>query len=801
MRRRIISLIALLLSINLFAQQKTFTISGHISDSESGETLIGAGILSQSDKTVGTVSNEFGYYSITIPKDKLNNLKFTYSYVGYNERVIELSQPKDTILNITLTQSNELKEAVVVAHKEAGIKSNYLGSIEVPLQHIKQTPMLLGENDVLKSLQLLPGVQGGNEGFTGLFVRGGGPDENLVLLDGIPIYNVDHMLGLFSVFQADAVKKVTLYKGSFPARYSGRVSSIVDVRTNDGNMKETTGSFTLGIVSNKFHLEGPIIKDKLSYSFSARGLMTAIYAPLIYSIIKTKERANYYFYDINGKLTWRINDNDRLYLGAYFGSDVMSFKTDRTFANTGTTHLKEKVRAGTSWGNKIVSLRWNHIFNNQLFANTTVAYNHYDMGVSSAVRDWRKGDIVEQESIFDINYNSGIRDLNARIDLDYKPSSEHNVKFGGEYVFHTYTPQSFTSLSVEQSISAVKIDTTMNYNSQTKYYGNEASVYAEDSFNVAENLTLNPGLHFAWFNTQGKNYFSLQPRFSAKLGFDGYSFKAGYSRMAQYVHLLSSSSFSLPMDLWVPITKNIRPVTSDQFSLGVYGDWLRAWEFTLEAYFKLTNNILEYKEGTSSILGSSGSWEDNVEMGKGRAYGVEFMVEKTLGQLTGWVSYTLAKSERIFPDGSINAGRWFPYKYDRRHSINICLNYALNKKIDFNATWQFASGGTTTVPTGKTAIINSDGFLGPAEEVLHRNNYRLPSSHKLNIGANFHRKLKKGKGESIWNISVYNVYNQMNPNFIMANTYYDDEIAKTVISFEKLTILPIIPAFSYTRTF
>lgn len=800
MRRAITLIITLLWVLNLNAQQKAFTISGHISDSESGETLIGAGILSSSDKTLGAVTNEFGYYTLTVPANKLSNLEFTFSYVGYNKQVVVLPAEQDVVLDIALKPSSELKEAIVVAHKEAGIKSSYLGSIEVPLQHIKQTPMLLGESDVLKSLQLLPGVQGGNEGFTGLYVRGGGPDENLVLLDGIPIYNVDHMLGLFSVFQAEAVKKVTLYKGSFPARYSGRVSSIVDVRTNDGNMKETKGSLTLGLISNKLHLEGPIIKDKLSYSLSARGLMSAIYTPIIYKIMNSEDRVNYYFYDITGKLTWRIGNRDRLYFGSYFGADVISYDRDFGYAFD-SNHSQERVRAGFSWGNKIVSLRWNHVFSNQLFANTTVAYNHYKMGVNSGVREWRSNGPVTQENIFDINYYSGIKDINARMDLEYKPSPKHIIRFGGEYVFHTYTPESFTSLNVGTSVGTVQKDTTMNYNSLSSYHGHEASIYAEDNFNIAENLTLNPGLHLAWFNTEGKNYFSLQPRLSAKYTMDGYSIKAGYSRMAQYVHLLSSSSVSLPMDLWVPITKNIRPVTSDQFSIGFYADKLPGWEFSAETYLKLTNNILEYKEGTSSIMGASGDWEKNVEMGKGRSYGIEFMAEKTLGRLTGWVSYTLAKSERVFPNGSINAGRWFPYKYDRRHSINICANYALSKKVDFNATWQFASGGTTTVPTGRTAVINSQGFISVEDEVLNRNNYRLPPSHKLNIGFNFHRKLKKGKGESVWNLSVYNVYNQMNPNFIITDSYFNEWNQTSYLTFTKVTILPILPAVSYTRNF
>lgn len=799
MRRNLIILFAILFSTIAFGQGKRFTISGHIYDIESSETLIGAGVLSESNNRIGTVSNEFGYYSLSVPIDKLDNLRFIFSYIGYTEEVIELSQAKDTIINIALKPSLEIKEAVVVAHKEAGIKSNYLGSVDVPLQHIKQSPMLLGENDVLKSLQLLPGVQSGNEGFTGLFVRGGGPDENLVMLDGIPIYNVDHLLGIFSVFQTEAVKKVTLYKGSFPARYSGRVSSIVDVRTNDGNMKETEGSFTIGLVTDKFHLEGPIIKDKLSYSVSARGTLTGLLLPLASKMLNQEETGTYFFYDINSKLSWRINDRDRLYLGAYLGSDVLKFENNaNNDLSLGEVLIQERYKMGYSWGNKLVSLRWNHIFSNQLFANTTIAYNQYKMKVNSDVKEKRNEEGMDIESIYSLAYHSSIQDISARIDFDYKPSSEHIIKFGGEFVHHIYTPQSVNHLNFNLKFDDMALSDTLVVNqSQRKHLGSEVSIYAEDNMKVGERFTLNPGLLFAVFNTQSKTYYSLQPRLNTKLSFDVLSVKAGYSRMAQYVHLLSSSSFTLPMDLWVPITKDIRPVTSDQFSLGFYSDTVYGWEFSLEGYLKLTKNILEYKEGTSSIMGSGTNWEDNVAMGEARAFGVELMAEKTLGVLTGWLSYTWSKSDRIFPDGSINAGRWFPYKYDRRHSIDLALTYKPKKNIDLNLTWQYSSGGTTTVATGKTAFIGVNGIV-VEDEVLDRNNLRLPPSHNLNIGINIHKAHRKG--ESVWNFSVYNVYNQKNPNIVMAQSIQNQD-GEYKLALDKITILPLLPSLSYTRTF
>ena len=742
----------------------TATVSGYITDGTSGETLIGAGVLVEESgpKTpTGAVTNPYGYYTLTIPRGKV---VLQYSYVGYESVGMELDLQRDTTVNIVLTPSAEIREAVVVAQKDAGIQSTYLGAIDIPLKHIQRTPVIFGEADVLKAIQLMPGVQGGNEGFTGLYVRGGGPDENLILLDGVPIYNVDHMLGILSVFQTEAVKKVTLYKGSFPARYGGRVSSIVDIRTNDGNMKETHGSIGLGVLTEKFHLEGPILKDRLSYSLSARGLHTVFFDPLIRYFGKRLSDegeeiyANYFFYDLNGKLTWRLSDSDRFFLASYNGRDQMNVKYTEDESYYSDTDGFNRSKLGLGWGNNVVSLRWNHVFSSQLFANTTVAFNRYRMGV-----------------------NSGM----------------------AEYIHHTFLPQTLTAVTFSQEGNE-QADTRNTYGNTTPYKGHDISLYAEDDFSLTDRLTVNPGLHLSLFNTDGKSYWSLQPRVSAKYAWDGgWSLKAGYARMAQYVHLLSSAQIALPVDLWVPITKDIKPVTSDQFSAGVYYDGIRGWEFSVEGYYKAMDNILEYKDGTLMIATNTG-WETKVEMGTGRAMGLEFFVQKTAGPLTGWIAYTLAKSDRLFPDGSINLGERFPYKYDRRHNFNINLNWQVTPRIDLSATFVFATGGTTTLPVRQTAILapGSD-WVQTADFVEHRNNYRLPASHHLNVGANFHRK--KRHGERIWTLGVYNVYNQMNPNlvFLHYETKRPTPEAEPVTNLvmEKVTILPIVPSVSYTYQF
>ena len=790
--------------------QRKVTVSGHITDLSSGETLIGAGLVEKGTRT-GAVTNNFGFYTLTLPSGAH---ELQYSYVGYEDQVFKVELTRDTVINVALKSGATLESATVVARKDAGIQSTYLGAIDIPLQQIQNTPMLFGEADVLKVLQMMPGVQGGTEGFAGLYVRGGGPDENLILLDGVPIYNVDHMMGLFSVFQPEAVKKVTLYKGSFPARYGGRVSSIIDIRTNDGNMKETHGSVGVGLISDKLHVEGPIIKDKLSYSVSARGMHTLLYSPLIRTVLEDIY-ANYYFYDINGKLTWRLSDKDRFYLGVYQGEDKFILeqddKSDRTIIDGDVERsYKSRYRTdiGIHWGNTVASIRWNHIFSSKLFSNATVSYNRYQMVMNAGSGETIVDQGITTSNKYELKYNSGIRDYSAKLDFDYTPSPRHLIKFGAEYIHHTFIPERMSAFNQEIENKLIHIDTTFNFTDPKKLYkGHDVSVYVEDDLSIGEHLTFNPGVHLSMFNTEGRTYWSLQPRVSAKYAFDmGLSFKAGYARMAQYVHLLSSAQISLPVDLWVPITKDIKPVTSDQFSAGIYFDGLKGWEFSLEGYWKKMDNILEYKDGTL-MLGTSDGWENRVEMGQGMSRGLELFIQKTSGKTTGWLAYTLAKSDRIFPDGSINNGKPFPYKYDRRHSIDLSIDHKFNRHWNVNAVWSFATGGTTTVPKRQISVINTSNgvYVNEAQYVDQRNNFRIPPSHRLNLGVSFTHNARKNRGEWVWNLSVYNVYNQMNPNFVFTDygSDYDEKgnYIGTSLKLYKYTILPILPSLSVTRNF
>ena len=778
-----------------FAQQPgRVTVSGLITDYASDETLIGAGVTAGNN---GAESNNFGFYSLTLPRSA-DTVAVTYSYVGYEPQIHRFRALKDTVLNIRLVSGAALSEAVVTAQQETGISATKMSAIEVPLQIVKSAPALFGESDVIKTIQLLPGVQGGLEGFSGIYVRGGGPDENLLLLDGIPVYNAEHMLGIFSMFQPEAIKKMTLIKGAFPARYGGRISSIVDVRTNDGNLYETSGNIGISMLADKFHLEGPLWKGKTSYSISARGMHTAFLKPMLKAL---KFDGNYYFYDLDAKLTHWVNERNRLYLNVYNGMDNLHYKhaekQQYTLPNS-PVQSTNNASMGMRWGNTVAALRWNHILSGQLFSNTTLAYNRYRfVTVTDLLMEERQGNTVMDKNYYSFDYRSGMRDWVLKTDLDYFPSTRHKLRFGGSYTLHRFIPET-SSIARQVNDAATQVDTSWR-SSILVQIGHEFSLYAEDEIQLSDALALNPGVHASLFNTQGKSYWALEPRMSAKWAFaQGWSTKAAYSRMSQYVHLLSSSQMSLPIDLWVPITRNIAPEVSSQYSLGLYYGGIRGWEFSLEAYFKDMDNVVEYKDGVSFFLNSVG-WENKVETGRGWAMGIELFVEKTMGKTTGWLGYTLSKSDRIFP--TINAGKTFPFRYDRRHNINLVLNHRFSKKFDMSTTWTYASGGVTTLGERTVAMSSPTGEVYEAEHVPSRNNFRLPASHTLNLGFNLHKP--HYRGESVWNLSIYNAYNHMNPNFVVKDTdsfFRGDEYvmrAKLV----KLTILPIFPSIGYTRSF
>lgn len=761
------------------AQQK-FTISGTISDGATNEALIGAQMVEVSGYK-GTVTNNYGFYSLTLPKGKV---KVAFSFVGYETQFREVELTEDRKIDLSLTSKNELREIKVEATKaNEQLTSTQMSRFDMPIEKIKSLPAFLGEADVIKSLQLLPGVKSGSEGSTGLYVRGGAPDQNLLLLDGVPVYNASHLFGFFSVFNPDALKSVSFYKGGFPARFGGRLSSVVDVRMNEGNEKEYHGNISIGLISSKFHLEGPIVKGRTSFSVSARrtyvDLLTKPFAK------SNGDITGYYFYDMNAKVNHRFSDRSRLYLSTYIGKDNLTNKwNDET---GGTQGRIEKTKNQLEWGNITSALRWNYILNNKLFVNTTVTYSKYDFNVSSD--NSLKESNSDQYSVNNYLFGSGIYDWGYKMDFDYSASPDHAVKFGVNYIYHNFKPGIKTYKTDNEGEST--IDKTFG---DKGIYAHDFSVYGEDDITIGPRLKANVGLRASMFNVQNTPYYSLEPRLSVNYqADDNLSFKVAYSQMKQYIHLLTSSRLSLPTDLWVPVTKKIKPMMAEQMAIGAVYRISDGFDLTAEGYYKKMNNLIEYKDG-ASFFGNSTDWENKVESGKGRAYGCELMVGKNTGKTTGWIAYTLSWANRKFEN--ISFGETFPARYDSRHDINIVLSHKFNDRIDIGTTWVYRTGNAGTLFTNQ---VNTEipYYLGYDMKINYfdgRNNYRMPPYHRLDFGINFHKQ--KRTGVRTWNISVYNVYNRQNPFFITPET---NDHGQHVL--KQTSLFPIIPSVTYSFKF
>jgi len=792
-----------------------YTISGYITDKANGETLISATVF-DANSSKGSTTNNFGYYSLTLPA---GNVTLEYSYIGYRTLKQDFHLKGDTVLNIRLDQDNMLEEVTVIGHRtETGVRGSQMSTVEVPVEQIKNIPTLFGENDLIKALQLLPGVQSGTEGSAGLYVRGGGPDENLLLLDGVPLYNVNHMLGFFSVFNSDALKNVTLYKGSFPARFGGRLSSVVDVRMKDGDDKKIRGTASIGLISSKIQLEGPVVKEKTTFNVSLRRTYLDILAQPIIKLAQSNENggisnAGYYFYDINAKFTHKLSEKDKLYLSTYFGDDAIYMKAEDGNSYSGNFETKEHTKLDWDWGNAIAALRWNRILNNKLFMNTTASFTRYRSALSSGYESVSQDlSVPEQTRTSEesrLTYHSGIRDWTLKTDFDFTPNVSHDIKFGGTYTYHTFTPD-VTSLKVKD-IGQIEQDLDTVAGSP-KVYAHETTAYMEDNISLGRILKVNLGVHFSSFHVQDNNYFSLQPRVGLRVLLnDNLSLKAGYASMSQYIHMLSNNTISMPTDLWVPATSKIKPMKSRQYTAGAFYSLKNVADFSVEGYYKTMDNLLEYKDG-ASFMGVSTNWEDKVSMGRGVAYGVEFLAQRSFGNTTGWVGYTWSKSDRIFdrPGNIINDGKRFPAKYDRRHDISVTATHRFSEKIDVSASWVFSTGNAATFALHEYTAINSPSYRnesyypGTYSYVETRNNFRYNNYHRLDLGVNFHKKTKRGNLRT-WNISIYNVYSRLNPFYV----YVWDETTvnpatgerKTKNVLRQATLFPIIPSVSYTIKF
>lgn len=610
------------------------------------------------------------------------------------------------------------------------------------------------------------------------------------------------------MFNTDAVKSVTLYKGGFPARFGGRLSSVVDIRMNDGNIEKLHGNVSLGLISSKFNLEGPLFSKNTSFNFAARRSYFDILSKLVIPFVKFEDSfsvdAAYYFYDMNVKITHKINEKNKLFFSLYNGrDDIKSEVNDSWTYNNNTVTETDMINIGWNWGNVVANARWNSVLNNKLFANTSATFTQYNfktlMGNEFTTAIVNPEQVLQKKFLLD--YRSGIADYCLKTDFDYAPAPEHDVKYGAAYTFHVFRPGiSVDKLNTENNVPTSQTDTIFdNYNT----VANEFSLYAEDNWSICSFLKAKMGLHYAAFDVQNTTYQSLQPRISLRtLVSDNMSFKAGFATMQQFVHLLAYNNFSLPNDLWVPATANVKPMQSLQYSAGAFYNFKNSIDFSVEAYYKKMDNLIEYTDGASFFESSTG-WEDKIVTGRGQAYGVEFLIQKSVGKTTGWIAYTWSKTERIFDKvgQQLNGGEAFPAKYDRRHDINIVASHRFSKRFDLSGTVKYCSGNYVTLP-----LQNFKGFSEFDSRLPYfsrRNNYQLPDYFRIDIGANFYKKLKHGDG--IWNVSIYNVTNSMNPFYVFVKTHkYNDPLTGKIISektFNKITVFPFIPSVSYSFKF
>jgi hypothetical protein len=763
------------------AEQKKerYTLSGYIREKGSSELLVGANVYIPALRT-GTTANTYGFYSITLEED---SLEVIFTFVGYQPRAYKLALNQDIQLDVELAASVELEAVEVVASRHGKIsESSRMSVIEIPVQQIKEIPALLGEKDALKVIQLMPGVQSGSEGNSGLYVRGGGPDQNLIILDDAPVYNAYHLFGFFSVFNGDALKSIELTKGGFPARYGGRLSSVLDMTMKEGNKEEIKGEVGIGVISSRLTLEGPIEKNKSSFLVSGR--RTYIDA-LARPFMSQEERVGYYFYDMNAKVNYDFGPKNKVYLSGYFGRDQASASYD-----SGDEEFK------LFWGNKTGTARWNHLFNDKLFSNTSLIVSDYNFS-------------IEEESKFDdseykLNYSSGIRDYAIKYDLDFRPSPIHTIRAGMMSTYHRFRP---SALVVKDDNAAV------NKNSSELIEAVESGVYIEDDIRFSPRLKVNIGLRASHFYTDNKPYFRLEPRISGRyLLSDDLAVKASYASMNQYIHLLTQTGVGLPTDLWVPSTSKVPPQKSSQVAVGLAKD-INKHDLTvsLEGYYKKSDDIIAYKEGASflSIDEADGAdevdWEENITSGQGWSYGVEFFVQKKVGRYTGWLGYTLSYTQLQFD--SLNFGKKYYARYDRRHDISLVNIFKLKenkeeqKKVTISATWVYGTGNSITLPHARFRINPHE--IGGASQGIdsdvvndygERNGFRMAPYHRLDLGLQFHKRIKKG--ERTFELSFYNLYNRKNPFF-----YYIDENANGDNVLKQISLFPILPSISYTLKF
>ena len=797
---------------------KQVTVSGFVRDKRSAESLIGASVY-EAHSRVGTASNNFGFFSLTLPP---GNITIRSSYIGYTSHQHILNGlERDTVLTIELEPSASLQEVVITgqSNDKQSVLSTQMGALEINQQTIRSTPVMFGEADIIKTLQLTPGVSAGTEGTAGMYVRGGNVDENLFLIDGNPVYQINHIGGIFSAFNPEAISGMDFFKSGFPSRYGGRLSSVVDVHTKEGNMKEYHGSASIGLISGNLNFEGPIIKDRTSFNIGLRrtwlDVLSAPAVAIANKITKkdgTRLRARYAFHDLNLKVNHIFNDRSRMYLSLYNGNDVLKGGSTDFPDQDSDNNYNYDSDVSLRWGNIMATAGWTYVFNNRLFGKVSGVFTRYHSRLRNTEHDvvGNEGDEDYSDSFRENETNTGITDFGLRTSFDYMPASAHHIRFGGDYLVHRFHPEYNRSVAYEKN-EETSVEIGQEF-ANDLLWGHEAGVYAEDDWTLSSAVRLNAGLRFSLFNVQGKTYTGLEPRVSLRwLLDDNLSFKASYSRMNQYVHLISNSFISLPTDAWMPVTRKLKPLISDQVSAGFYYNLNKEYNFSVEGYYKTLDNLLEYRDG-HTFTPSFVNWEDKLTAGEGRSYGAEFMVRKETGRTTGWVGYGLSWSDRQFDE--LNQGARYPARFDNRHKLNIVVMHKISPKVELSAAWSYASGNHVTLSlenyyeNGTGSPTNNDNrYMGASESIDYyegRNNYQLPAYHRLDLGIKIYRPKKKGR-MGIWTVSIYNVYSRMNPFMIYKSdkTVPDpgSSYGKNVPVFKTIGIMPIIPSISYTYKF
>lgn len=717
------------------ATAQDLTISGYVYDDATGESLVGVTIQEQNSKK-GAATNEYGFYSVTIPAGPVN---LRFYYLGFDQRDESFKLSANKSLNIRLKEAgNMIQEVVIKAsadREKQHVQSTEMGKLTVPIEILRKTPVLFGESDLIKAIQLLPGVKRGGEGSVGMYVRGGGNDENLILLDEAPVYNVSHALGFLSVFNTSSIKSVDMYKAAFPAQYGGRLSSILDVRMREGSDQKLGVQGSIGNIASNLTVEAPIVKNRGAFIISGRrsylDKLVQWLTPAVFP---------YYFYDLNAKFNYKITERDRIYISSYMGRDVVDAQSEGDSSNIG-------LNINSRLGNFTLTSRWNHIYGNgKLFHNLTV--------LSSQFRYHIEGEAFENN----IFIRSSINDLGAKMDWEYRPDNITTYKFGGQVTHHLFRPN---LISVQGAISDV-----LKGKPAQKINNVEGAIYGSADKDMWDRWKIHAGLRLSGSTVEGVVYGGFEPRLSARYAFDErQSLKFGYARMTQYLHLVSSSSVALPTDLWYPVTKNVRPSSSDQVSAGYYTYFgeVNKIQVSGEVYYKKLHHLIEYREGARLLLNDN--YEKELVRGNGDAYGFELLLQKNTGNLSGWIGYSLSWATRQFD--ALNHGERFYAKYDRRHDVSVVTNYDFTRRFGVSFAWVYSSGSPFT-PVISKYIMPYPNYSGVDLLPVYpaKNSYRLHASHRLDIDFVLRGK-RRPHWSGEWHLGAYNVYNRAQPNRIV----------------------------------